>query len=1138
MGIPSFFKYLSKKYRCITIDVKEQPPQVVDGVSVPVDTSLPNPNGVEFDNLYLDMNGIIHPCFHPPQGLPAPTTYDEVFEAVFKYIDRIFSIVRPRKLIFMALDGVAPRAKMNQQRSRRFRAAHDALLEKEPNKLDSNVITPGTEFMDLLSSALRYYICLRMNRVLGWKGIKVILSDANVPGEGEHKIMSYIRLQRNLPGFDPNTHHCLYGMDADLILLGLATHEIHFTILREEVIRKDKSKQGSLKTRKIRVYWLKKTGKFRDIKNVDDYIMGQRFKFLSIKVLRKYLAHEMQIPSTKLKADPERLIDDFVFMCLFIGNDFLPNLPLLGIDQGALTLLMKVYKKEFIQMGGYLTNSFEINLTRVQHFLQAVGSHESSFLRTRIERRKNKHRKIRFASAKKPVSNASDSQFLYHNNTKTDGNYGSTLTLETSSLCQDSKNIRREEEDWKVRFYDTKFEAQTEDERHRIRSDAVFKFVEGICWVMRYYYEGVCSWKWFYPYHYAPFASDFHGIDNLDIHFTLGQPFKPFDQLMGVLPAASAHALPLFYRKLMTDPSSPILDFYPTEFELDMEGKRAPWQAVCKLPFVEETRLLSEIAKVEHTLTVEERQRNSFRMDTLFVHSSHRLAVTMTSFSEQNDHKELPGYETQKKIDPQISGGMNGYICVSVDPVQPGELYSPIDGMPMITNNQVLSVFYRYPQFHPHRPRLPAGVMLPHKHMNKSYNLPPRPFWHEKSVSRNVLPRPISQLATGSQLSKATQLYSKCGAIKDPGSSLGKKEGKVNPNKSGSDNDPHFATTFKSCISMELMGYQGDSAVAKGIKEMKLVKSNRHAVNAESKVKMLDSCIVMKQMEVGEDGENKKAVPTNNKKMKSGRSEKSNVEEVSYNVTQDSESCILEEHKTVDVNFVLLAEEGANLEGISNKRKQKSKKNQGYSDSIENSSAQVGNCVLMNSKCDVLHASVNNATITTTNQAILKESEHSTAEKSEIGSNEKQQEAEDDAIINVTMEMKTEVKSRKRKRKSEKKPNRAGSMDNISQDLGDCIFGEQNQADCNQAGDQAYANIALEMKSRERKQKPKKADIDPYNDAEKLDICNNVKKSERLVKEQQDADSVHTDAYQLKNVETEVKSNKRKQTSKNDNYVN
>ncbi|XP_062115296.1 5'-3' exoribonuclease 4-like [Humulus lupulus] len=173
------------------------------------------------------------------------------------------------------------------------------------------------------------------------------------------------------------------------------------------------------------------------------------------------------------------------------------------------------------------------------------------------------------------------------------------------------------------------------------------------------------------------------------------------------------------------------------DVELDMNGKWFSWQAkaICKLPFIEETSLLSEVARVENTLTEEESQRNKLGMDVLFVHVTYPLAKNIVSFYRSNiDHPNLISTQVKQDIDPESSGGMNGYIFVSNRLVQPVQIDSPISGMDMIADNKVLSVFYKCPAFHVHIPRPPSGVHYPNKSILKKHVKPTPLFWHEKSA--------------------------------------------------------------------------------------------------------------------------------------------------------------------------------------------------------------------------------------------------------------------------------------------------------------------------------------------------------------------------------------------------------------------
>lgn len=228
---------------------------------------------------------------------------------------------------------------------------------------DSNCITPGTAFMERLSAHLQYFVRSKIRDDADWQNIKVIFSGAEVVGEGEHKIMSYLRNQRMQPDYDPNLRHCLYGLDADLIMLSLVTHEHHIALLREEVVF-GPPKEG-LKRKAL--------------------VKPDEFNFLHISLLREYLELEFRNDTMPFKWDLERAIDDWVFICFLVGNDFLPPNPAIDIGEGGLNTLIDAYKTLLPRLGGYITHWGTVNVKRFRALLGFVANTESRVFVKRAE---------------------------------------------------------------------------------------------------------------------------------------------------------------------------------------------------------------------------------------------------------------------------------------------------------------------------------------------------------------------------------------------------------------------------------------------------------------------------------------------------------------------------------------------------------------------------------------------------------------------------------------------------------------------------------------------------------------------------------------------------------------------------------
>jgi len=294
----------------------------------------------EFDNLYLDFNGVVHGAIDEWGGLQDE---DVLFSLIEAQISMLVSLARPTVLLYIALDGVAPRAKMNQQRSRRFRAAQDKAaaantLEGVDNNFDRNAVTPGTAFMLRLSKRLQVWAdgAAQHPELLG---VTVVISDDRDPGEGEHKIMEVIR-------HHPDNTHCLVSSDADLVFLGLVSPAEHVYLLRANQNRRRAPGGHPLAHNMVdaQAEGAQEPSAPIEMTATDDY------ELLSITAVRKFLAQ--QFPG----CDERRVAADFVAMCCLAGNDFLPHIQAVDIYQGGIDRLLAAYKAINPAESGFLVS--------------------------------------------------------------------------------------------------------------------------------------------------------------------------------------------------------------------------------------------------------------------------------------------------------------------------------------------------------------------------------------------------------------------------------------------------------------------------------------------------------------------------------------------------------------------------------------------------------------------------------------------------------------------------------------------------------------------------------------------------------------------------------------------------------------
>lgn len=467
MGIPSYFSHITRKYGKIMNKLQY----------------YKNGN-IKIDNLAMDCNSIVYDILRTIE-------YDDNFETnlidqVILKIEDYIQEIKPSNFIFIAFDGVAPLAKMNQQKTRRYKSdfmSHMNYFKTEDKKWSTSNITPGTNFMNNLSIKVNYHF---KNSEKKFHVKKIIVSCSDEVGEGEHKIFNYLREH---PNSEENLF--LYGLDADLIMLSIFNIEYQKNI-----------------------FIFREAPAFMKEPSDDDYYT------LNIKLLSASISAEMSS-----KYPSKFRIYDYAFLCFLLGNDFLPHFPALNIRTHGIPVLLDIYN---LVIGNYPNRYFIVD-NKIQWrwfalFIKELSKCEYKFILEEYN--------VRDRQDKRKWSSETDKEKEEIFN-----------SLPIIYRCEE-KYICPSEKYWEKRYYSSLFKNSQHPD---FLKDLCNNYIEGIEWVFKYYIGLNPSWKWKYNYHYPPLLKDLqHYVPVFEMNFLndYEEPFTPLLQLTYVLPSNQYYLLP------------------------------------------------------------------------------------------------------------------------------------------------------------------------------------------------------------------------------------------------------------------------------------------------------------------------------------------------------------------------------------------------------------------------------------------------------------------------------------------------------------------------------------------------------------------------------------------------------------------